>query len=551
MLAGLSMFGRVKFQFAAKAHQQRNALGGKLVQKLAGSVEGAPSFSMASFSTASFAMASFKMATFKMAPFTMAAITIAAGMMTASPDAFAQNEAVGGARSIIRIPANAPLPASRQITMGQGKAVMVELPQDSTDVIVSHTETIDATVHTARRITIYAKKDGAANVFFMGRDGRQLLVLDVAIKRDYSDLTQMYRRLMPNARINVSASGEGVVLSGNVTQPQDATRAEEIAKQYVKNSPVVNLLTVSEREQVLLKVTVAEIQREAIRRIGVDLPGAVVNSGAFTFAKVIQNGFPVTGAGAVAGALLPNVNSGSAFQSTAGWANGNSVTTLIQAFERQGLARTLAEPTLTAISGETAKFLAGGEFPIPIAAQNNTITVSWKTFGVNVAFTPFVLNEGRINLKVSAEVSELTSAGAVQSAGISIQGLSVRRAETTVEMASGSALAIAGLLSDQTRQGVEGVPELRSLPVLGALFRSKDFRTNQSELVILVQPIIVRPNEPGNFGRPDDGFAPADNLRGLFLGHLHRTYTHSARISPNIVNGELGFVVDYPDGATK
>lgn len=464
--------------------------------------------------------------------------------------ALAQSDALGGARSIIRIPPNAVLPVTRQVTMGVNKALMVELPQDSADVIVSHTETIDATVHTARRIMIYAKQLGAGNVFILGRDGRQLLVLDIAIKRDLADLNGMLRRLIPSSRINVSASGEGVVLAGNVTQPADSTRAEDIAKQYVKNAPVVNLLTVSEREQVLLKVTVAEIQREAIRRLGVDLPQALARGGAFTFGKVIQNAFPVTTAVAAAAGFngpgtVPSLQSGTALQATANW-NGNSASAIIQSFERVGLGRTLAEPTLAAISGETAKFLAGGEFPVPISSNNNTVTVSWKTFGVSVAFTPFVLTEGRINLKISAEVSELSSAGSVTTAGFNIQGLQVRRADTTVEMPSGSALAIAGLLSEQTRQGVEGVPELRNLPVLGALFRSKDYRNNLSELVILVTPIIVRPNEPSRLSRPDEGFAPANDLKGLFLGHLHRVYNYSPRLGPNIVNGDLGYIIEYP-----
>jgi pilus assembly protein CpaC len=462
----------------------------------------------------------------------------------------AQSDAVGGARSIIQIPANAMLPVTRQVTMGLNKAIIVELPQDSHDVIVSQTETIDATVHTARRIMVYAKQIGTGNVFVLGRDGRQILVLDITIKRDLSELASMLRRVIPNGRFEVSSSGDGVVLSGNVTQPADSTRAEEIAKQYMRTGTVVNMLTVSEREQVLLKVTVAEIQREAVRRLGVDLPQAVASAGAFTFGKVIQNGFPVTSALASSAIFnptgaLPLARGGTALQTTGSW-NGNSVSTLIQSFERVGLGRTLAEPTLTAISGETAKFLAGGEFPIPTAVQNNTVSVSWKQFGVNVAFTPFVLAEGRINLKIAAEVSELSTQGAVQSSGFNIQGLQVRRAETTVEMPSGSALAIAGLLSDQTRQSVEGVPELRSLPVLGALFRSKDFLNNQSELVILVTPIIVRPTSPGNVSRPDEGFAPATDLKGLFLGHVHRIYSGSPRIGRDLANGELGYIVEYP-----
>ena len=481
----------------------------------------------------------------------LSALLATAALAVSGHAVVAQTDAAEGARSIIRIPANVPLPATRRVTMGQNKALMIELPQDSTDIIVSHTETIDATVHTARRIMIYAKQLGAANVFILGRDGRQILVLDIAIKRDLAELGVMLRRLLPNGRINVAASGDGVVLSGNVTQPADATRAEEIAKQYVKNAPVVNLLTVSEREQVLLKVTVAEVQREQIRRLGIDLPQALVNTGTFTFGKIIQNAFPVSSAVATAAGFngagtVPSLQSGNALQSTATWQNG-SVSAMIQAFERVGLARTLAEPSLAAISGETAKFLAGGEFPVPVSGANNAVSVSWKQFGVNVAFTPFVLTEGRINLKIAAEVSELSTAGSVVSAGFNIQGLQVRRAETTVEMPSGSALAIAGLMSDQTRQSVEGVPELRNLPVLGALFRSKDFRANLSELVILVTPIIVRPNEASQFSRPDEGFAPATDLKGLFLGHLNRVYNSSARIGPSVVNGDLGYIVEYPN----
>ena len=484
-------------------------------------------------------------------------LAVAAGAWLGTvPEASAQSDTASGARSIIRIDARTPLPATRQITMGVNKAIMVELPQDSTDVIVSQTETIDATVHTARRVMIYAKKIGTANIFFLGRDGRQLLVLDVNIKRDLGELGTLLRRLIPSGRISVATSGEGIVLSGNVTQPEDAIRAEQIVRQYIKDVPVVSLLSVSEREQVLLKVTVAEVQREAIRRIGIDLPQMIAQGGAMTFTKVIQNTFPVSGAVATAAGFVnpgvtPAVGAGSALQGTV-TGGGFSASAMIQAFERVGLGRTLAEPTLTAISGETAKFLAGGEFPIPVAVQNGTVSISWKTFGVNVAFTPFVLTEGRINLKVAAEVSELTPNGAVVTSGFSIQGLQVRRAETTVEMPSGSALAIAGLLSDTTRQNVEGVPELRTLPVLGALFRSKDYRNNQSELVILVTPIIVRPNEAAKFSRPDEGFAPATDLKSLFLGHLHRTYRYSARLSPSIVNGDLGYIVDHPgEGSDK
>lgn len=479
-----------------------------------------------------------------------AATLVVCSWQMAAAETRGHGGAATGTGSILRISDANGLPVARRVTVGLHKAIIVELPVDAQDVIVSHPETVDATVLSPRRVTLTAKLPGEANVFFLGRDGRKILILDVGVKRDFTDLADMLRRLLPGSHIELAASGDGVVLSGRVTQPADASRAEDMAKQHLKNATVVNLITVAEKEQVLLKVTVAEMQRDAIRRLGVNLPQAIGNAGAFTFAKVIQGGFPISSvvaasAGFVGPTAVPSVGVGNAFQASANW-NGNSVTTMIESFERVGLSRTLAEPTLTAISGETAKFLAGGEFPIPVATQNNNISVSWKSFGVNVAFTPYVLNEGRINLKIAAEVSELSAQGAVTLQSISIPAIQLRRAETSVEMASGSALAIAGLLSDQTRQNVDGVPELRSLPVLGALFRSKDFRNSASELVILVTPYIVRPTDPGMLERPDRGFAPSPDLKGLFLGHLHRIYKQSSELSPGLLADDYGFIVEYP-----
>jgi pilus assembly protein CpaC len=469
----------------------------------------------------------------------------------ATPILAQQADVLGGANSILRLSSEASLPVTRRITLGLHKAMIVELPVDGQDVIVSHTETIDATVHTPRRITLYAKSVGDANVFFLGRDARKLLILDIKVKRDLTDLGDMLKRLLPGSRLKLSASGEGVVLSGGVAHGADASRAEEIAKQYLKNGTVVNLISVAEKEQVLLKITVAELQRDAIRRLGINLPQAIASTGPFTFSKIIQNGLPASSAVSPAAQFIgagqvPALSVGSALQATARW-NGNTASSIIESFERVGLSRTLAEPTLTAISGETAKFLAGGEFPIPIASQNNSVSVTWKSFGVNIAFTPFVLAEGRISLKVAAEVSELSSQGAVTLDNISIPALQVRRAETTVEMPSGSALAIAGLLSDQTRQNVDGVPGLRNVPVLGALFRSKDFRKGESELVIMVTPYVVRPTDRNELSRPDEGFAPAGDLKGVFLGHLNRLYSPTIRSAGRSLKDDYGFIIEYPE----
>lgn len=482
-------------------------------------------------------------------------LALMAIMLASVNPSWAQREALSGADSIMRFDVAEELPAHRKVIIGLHKAMIIELPVDAKDVIVSHPGTVDSSINTPRRIILFAKGLGKSNAFFLGQNGRKLLVLDISVQYDLSDLSEMLRTSLPGSKLKVSAPGDGIVLSGRVARAADAGRAEELTKEFVKGTPVINLITVAEKEQVLLKITVAEIQREAIRRLGVNLPEAIAQSGNLTFTKVIQNGFPIsslvaTAAGFTGAEKVPSAAAGSALQVTGKW-NGNTASALIESFERVGLSRTLAEPTLTAISGETAKFLAGGEFPVPVANQNNTISISWKSFGVNVSFTPFVLAEGRINLKVSAEVSELSSLGAVAIQGLSVPAVQVRRAETSVEMPSGSALAMAGLLSDQTRQGVDGVPELRNLPVLGALFRSKDYRSNQSELVILVTPYIVRPNDPDALSRSDEGFAPETDLQGLFRGTLHRIYRPSGKLASSIGNGDVGFIIEYPDNGLK
>lgn len=451
-------------------------------------------------------------------------------------------------RSHMVVEGDGPFPVREKITIGVDKSMLIELPVDMKNVLVSNPEVLDAVVQTPRQVYLLAKDMGEANAFFIGPDGQKVLFLEVSVTRDLTALHDTLRRLIPGSKIRAEMMGDSVVLSGNVISGVDSNRASELAARYVKKKDgVVNLLATAANEQVLLKVQVAEIQRDALRRIGVDLPGAVLQSGNFTFAKVIQNAFPVTSAlvpKAVPGMPLPGIGAGVAAQPT--WQTANqSVTAMVEALERSGVLRTLAEPTLTAISGETAKFLAGGEFPIPIAEENNKVTVEWKPFGVNVSFKPVVLDEGRISLTISAEVSEISSEGAVQLATISLPGLRVRRAETTLELPSGGTLAMAGLLSDETRQSVEGVPGLKNLPVLGALFRSNDYRRRETELVILVTPYLASHESRGVLARPDDGYAPTSELKELFFGNINRVYGIGAADSGRY-RGDYGFIIDYP-----
>jgi pilus assembly protein CpaC len=297
------------------------------------------------------------------------------------------------------------------------------------------------------------------------------------------------------------------------------------------------MITVEGREQVLLKVSVVEMQRNIIKQFGVNLD-ALVNTGNFAFAAASALPFPISGAlgQAVAGAA---------------WSDGSSnVSAILQALEQDGLVHILAEPNLTAISGETANFLAGGEFPVPVAQDNAgsatpTITVDFKKFGIGLAFTPVVMSEGLISLKISTEVSELSNEGAVVLSNISIPALKVRRAETAVELPSGGSLVIAGLLSDQSRQAISGYPGLKNLPVIGTLFRSRDFLKSETELVVMVTPYVVKPVARQQLANPDDGFAWASDVNADLLGQMNRIYGRDPERAPvGNFTGDVGFIVE-------
>jgi pilus assembly protein CpaC len=205
----------------------------------------------------------------------------------------------------------------------------------------------------------------------------------------------------------------------------------------------------------------------------------------------------------------------------------------------------LAEPNLTAISGETANFLAGGEFPVPIAQQLGTISVEFKKFGIGLSFTPVVMSEGRISLKVSTEVSELSNQGAVNIGTLSIPALKVRRAETTVELPSGGSMVMAGLLSDQSKQALSGYPGLKNLPILGTLFRSRDFQKDETELVVIITPYVVKPVARQQLAQPDQGFGWASDVDADLMGQMNRVYGRNPERAPvGKFDGDVGFIVD-------
>ena len=309
----------------------------------------------------------------------------------------------------------------------------------------------------------------------------------------------------------------------------------------------------------MLRVKIAEVQREAMKQLGVNLGAGFQNGNGFV-SLLSNNRLPVTTAEGLsdigqvltsAATGLPGVattagniiNSGVAGSFTPGGGSRRIAYTL-RALERNGLVRTLAEPNLTAVSGESANFLAGGEFPIPVAQQDNTITIEFKEFGVGLAFTPVVMSEGRISLKISTEVSELSTNGAVTFSSIAIPALSKRKTESTVELPSGGTLAISGLVSHNIQKNIDGFPGLKELPVLGALFRSTDFVNKETELVVIVTPYVVRPTAKKKLAAPTDGLAPATDVRTYLLGHLNRIHGRSVSFPGGGLKDGYGFIVE-------
>jgi pilus assembly protein CpaC len=376
------------------------------------------------------------------------------------------------------------------------------------------------------------------------------------------------------------------VLTGSVKSPVDSVRAADLAKQFVNvqydvqdkeksegvsvsktafrsdTDAVINMLTVEAEEQVMLKVTVAEVKRTALKQLGVNL-GGMLQSGSFSTTLLTANSFPISTAQGLG--ALPTFGVGTAASAAcaigqvcpfnsgpgagalgnsgliSGWGNSrNNIQSAIRALERDGLIRTLAEPNLTAISGEPAEFLAGGEVPYVtgIDTQSGVSSVAFKKFGVQLSFTPVVLTEGRISLKIDTSVSDIS--GFIANNPV----FDTRQAKTVVELPSGGSLALAGLISTKTQQNIDGLPGAKDIPILGTLFRSRDFQNEESELVVIVTPYLVQPVSRQQLATPADGLFPATDLKADFLGHLNRIYGKGEGAPSGGLKGDYGFIVE-------
>jgi pilus assembly protein CpaC len=432
----------------------------------------------------------------------------------------------------------------RFLSLGIGKSVIVDLPRDVKDVLVADPRIANAVVRSSQRAYIIGGAVGQTNVVFFDADGQQVASYDIAVKRDLNGVRTALRQSMPG--IQIDGVGDSVMLTGSVSSPVEAQQAGEIAARLVGGADkVVNSIVVRGRDQVMLKVNVSEVRRDIVKQMGVDL-SASMNYG--TAVVNFNNSNPFT----AFGRPLVSDNGLTASSVLKGLP---TVTATMRAMESAGVVKTLAEPNLTAISGESATFIAGGEFPIPAGYSCDPTThvcttqIQYKKFGISLNFTPVVLTEGRISLRVMTEVSELSNDNAItlNQAGnsLTVPSIKTRRAETTLEIPSGGSMAMAGLIQEQTKQAVNGLPGLDQLPVLGALFRSQDFVNNQTELMVLVTPYVVRAVAQKEMSRPDDGFAPASDSQSTLLGRINRIYGLAARVDPvGGMQSNFGFIID-------
>jgi len=438
---------------------------------------------------------------------------------------------------------------SRRIAMGVGKSIIVDLPGEASEIVVGNPKVANAIARSARKLYIMGAETGQTTIFALDRAGRQIANLEISIGRDVGELGPLLHAALPKSNITARTVNDTIILTGTVESASEGQRAVDIAKGFAARSAsaqgngaggdglVVNALTISTQDQVMLKVTVAEVQRRVIKQLGVSAAsgGETILTGGW--GKLVQqNPFAIN----------------SALTSSALSLNGpNSTTATLQAYERYGVSRILAEPTVTAVSGESAKFIVGGEVAVP--GNGNCINgavlcnvgIVFKQYGVSLNFTPVVLAEGRILLHLATEVTEVDYQGAQTYNSVTVPGFKTRKNETSVELPSGGSIATAGLLQQKSDQAINGLPGLINLPVLGALFRSRDYLRNETELLIIVTPYIARSVQARDIARPDDGFADATDPQAWLLGRVNRLYANPQH--PQAVprlKGRIGFIQD-------
>jgi len=435
----------------------------------------------------------------------------------------------------------ADLDSGRFVRLGLNKSMVVRLPAPARDVLVGNPAIVEAVVRTQNTAYLFAKAPGQTNIFFFDDDGRQILNLDVEVSQDMKGLRKLLDRAIPGTRVTVDTIGENIVLGGSAANASEAKVAFDLAAKFAGDEKkVLSTIAILGKEQVLIRVRIAEMERDVLKNFGIDITQLAISGADFMVTGGMINPFSL-GSGLTGGTRLRGIVD----------TKHVDFDGIVRMMERDGLLRTLAEPTLTAISGESAKFLAGGEFPVPVGQDDdNGVTIEFKPFGVGLGFTPVVMSEGRISLKVSTEVSELSQENSIAlrtigtDTSFAIPGLKVRRADTTVELPSGGSMVMAGLIKEQTKQAINGTPGLKDLPILGTLFRSRDFQSNQSELVVIVTPFVVNPVNDKQLATPIDTLGIATDRQTILFGRLNKVYGVPGEAPKGAYRGNVGFIVE-------
>lgn len=425
---------------------------------------------------------------------------------------------------------NAEIGNTQYLQVGKDKSVIIDFPAEVSEVIVSQPSVAGVIMRSKRRAILQGVGIGETNIFFLSNTGARISVLELSVTSDASGLAATINRIIPGSNIKIESFGERIVLSGTARSGDDMQKAVAIASQFAGGeNNVANIITLEGSQQVMLKVTVAEVSRETIKQLGINLNGSLGAGGLTTGLISLP---PLGGAS--------NIVPTNSLTASVGVGN-LAISATLRALERRGALRTLAEPTLSAMSGQSAEFLAGGEFPVPVGIDNGQITFEFKRFGVDLKFTPTVKSNGVIALVVDTKVSEPTTEGGFNANGITIPATRDRQAKTSVELRSGTTMAIAGLIEDKVRAQINSIPGIGNLPILGALFRSRDFVRSQTELLILVTPILATSGGPIDL--PTDRMVFAGDAEAIFLGHIEKLYGVGSQPGGEY-QGSVGFVLD-------
>ncbi|WP_051152313.1 type II and III secretion system protein family protein [Fodinicurvata sediminis] len=451
---------------------------------------------------------------------------------------------IAGILLTLLLPAVSSLAAVERISLEVSDGTAIELSEPAVEVFVADPDIADVQINSPNIIYVFGKRAGTTRLFVLGEEGGTLKDYELTISPNLNRLNATLKRLLPEEAVELHAVDDGVAIQGEVSTGKAASDIMSLVSGTMGDEvPVINMMSVTEVNQINLRVRVAEVSREVTDELGINWEN-FASFGNFGFGlgigrDIINDAGVITRAAGGAGSASASYTSGDI--------NANA---MIDALQQENLVSILAEPNLTAMSGESASFLAGGEFPIPVSAEEDRISIEFKEFGVRLDFTPTLIGRERINLRVRPEVSEITSTGAVEIEGVAIPALSTRRADTTVTLQSGQSFVIAGLLQNNMSSTVDKFPGLGDLPILGGLFSSQNFRRNQSELIIIVTPYVVKPVAGSDLlSTPVDGLRHGNSLERLLQNRTARSNLGAGDGRPTGPNGlrlkgNAGFILE-------